>query len=383
MQPVAQSHATGCTAFHMVFQATTAFQAIPTIKQVAEAAGVSRATVSRSFGAPHLLKPETVERVRAAADRLGYVPNHTARALSTGRAGNIALVVPDITNPFFSAVMRGAQRRARDEGYAIFVGDSDETPDLEDVLLSKLAAQVEGFILISPRLSQERIQHHAARRPLVLINSDAPSQWRLLVDSGPSYARAVEHLASQGHRSLAYVAGPGLSWSNGQRAQAVSEASRRLGLRLVEVPTCRPSFEAGQGCIARLLEGDVTAALAFDDAMAQGIMAGLGERGIMVPRDFSVVGCDGVIATTTYPPLTSIDLHCVSAGERAAEMLMCILRRSAPGEQRLVLASELIVRASTGPARSSAESPGRPAKLANAGAAGTQTGMGLATRSQT
>lgn len=155
----------------------------PTISRVAAEAMVSRATVSRAFGAPHLLSRETVEAVRAAATRLGYVPNQTARALSTGRTGNIALVVPDITNPFFAALMRGAQARARAAGYAMFLGDSDERPELEDELLAKLAAQVEGFLLVAPRMAEDRIRHHAARRPTVLINSDVPDLTRLLVDT--------------------------------------------------------------------------------------------------------------------------------------------------------------------------------------------------------
>jgi DNA-binding LacI/PurR family transcriptional regulator len=327
------------------------FETAPTIKQVADVARVSRATVSRAFGAPHLLRRDTVESVRAVAERLGYVPNHIARALSTGRTGNIALVVPDITNAFFAALMRGAQAKARDAGYATFVGDSDETPELEDMLLTKLAAQVEGFVLVSPRLSQERIKHHAARRALVLVNSDIADLSRLLIDTKPSYERAVEHLASLGHGAVAYLAGPDLSWSNGQRAAAVSDAARRLSLRVVDVPTSRPSFEAGRACVACLLEAGVTAALAFDDVVAQGIVAGLAERGVMVPRDFSVVGCDGVIATTNFPPLTSIDVGCLSAGQRAVDLLMNILKDPTTAGQRIDLPADFIIRASTGPAQ--------------------------------
>jgi DNA-binding LacI/PurR family transcriptional regulator len=279
------------------------------------------------------------------------VPNHTARALSTGRTGNIALIVPDITNAFFAALMRGAQAQAREAGYATFVGDSDETPELEDLLLTKLAAQVEGFVLVSPRLSQERIRHHAARRALVLVNSDIADLSRLLIDTKPSYEQAVEHLAGLGHRAVAYVAGPDLSWSNGQRADAVAAAARREGLRVVDLPTSRPSFEAGRACAAQLLEAGVTAALAFDDVVAQGIVAGLTERNLSVPRDFSIIGCDGVIATTTFPPLTSIDVGCLSAGQRAVDLLLTTLRDPKTVGQRIDLPADFIIRASTGPAQ--------------------------------
>ena len=242
----------------------------PTIARVAKEAKVSRATVSRAFGAPHMLNAATVEMVRAVAARLGYVPNQTARALSTGRTGNIALVVPDITNPFFAALMRGAQARAREAGFAIFLGDSDELPTLEDELLTKLAAQVEGFVLVSPRSTPARIRDHASRRPLVLVNSDVEGLTRLLVDTGPSYARAVEYLAKLGHRRIAYVAGPARSWSNGQRLAALMTAANALGLDVTVVPTARPSFDAGRACAERLVAEGATAALAFDDCVAQG-----------------------------------------------------------------------------------------------------------------
>ncbi len=330
----------------------------PTISRVAAEAMVSRATVSRAFGAPHLLSRETVEAVRAAAARLGYVPNQTARALSTGRTGNIALVVPDITNPFFAALMRGAQARARAAGYAMFLGDSDERPELEDELLAKLAAQVEGFLLVAPRMAEDRIRHHAARRPTVLINSDVPDLTRLLVDTGPSYARGVEHLAELGHRRIAYVAGPAQSWSNAQRSAAVKATAKRLGLRLVILSTPRPSFEAGRACAKPLLLKQVTAALAFDDGMAQGIAAGLADWAQSVPDDFSLIGCDGVIATTTVPALTSVATQCGAAGERAVDILVDMMRDRVAGHHRITIPTDLVVRASTGRPRICAAATG-------------------------
>ncbi len=318
-----------------------------TIKQVAEEACVSQATVSRAFSHPHLLSRKTVEHVRAVAERTGYIPNHMARALSTGRAGNIALIVPDITNPFFAALMRGAQARARDQGYATLLGDSDETPQLEDVLLSKLAAQVEGFILVSSRLAEEQVQKHAARRPLILVNRDVPGLSRLLVDTGPSYAEGVEHLAALGHRLIAYVAGPDLSWSNRQRGQAVQKTVERLGLRATRIAASRPTYEAGLACADELLRSGATAALAYDDVIAQGIMAGLASRRLSVPADFSLIGCDGILAMTTYPPLTSVTIRCAEVGRRATDLLLDVLRGTAFREKRINFPCEFVVRATT------------------------------------
>jgi DNA-binding LacI/PurR family transcriptional regulator len=318
-----------------------------TITEVAEAAGVSRATVSRAFTQPNLLSRETIERVRAVAERFGYVPNSTARALSTGRAGNIALIVPDITNPFFAALMRGAQARARDRGYATFLGDSDETPQLEDVLLGKLGAQVDGFILVSTRLPRTRVEGHAGRRPLIVVNRDIPGLSRLLVDTGPAYAAGVEHLAALGHRSIAYVAGPAMSWSNRQRGTAVAQAAGRSGLRLTRIGAARPSYESGEACTGELLKCGATAALAFDDVIAQGIMAGLARRGLSVPADFSLIGCDGEVAVKTYPPLTSVTTRCFEAGERATDLLLDVLGSGGRPPCCVRFPSELVLRATT------------------------------------
>jgi LacI family transcriptional regulator len=330
---------------------------VATIKDVAETAQVSRATVSRVFSQPHLVNRETVALVQAVARRLSYVPNHTARALSTGRAGNIALVLPDITNVFFAALMRGAQATARERGYATFLGDSDEAPEIEDVLLAKLAAQVDGFVLASSRLPKERIFEHAKRRPLVLVNRDIPGLSRLLVDTATTYERAVKYLADLGHRAVAYVAGPRLSWSNRQRHAAVATAAERLGLRLVKVPTARPSFEAGRGCADSLIAANVTAALAYDDIIAQGIITGLAERGYSVPDDISVVGCDGVLAPTISPPLTSVEIPCATAGKLAVELLLDMLSGPARRVQSIRLQTELMIRATTTPPKGQGRRP--------------------------
>lgn len=325
---------------------------MPTITEVASAAGVSRATVSRTFSRPELLTPETTERVRAVAARLGYVPNQVARALSTGRAGNIALIVPDIANPFFPPLIRAAQARADEAGYAVFLGDSDEKPEREDVLLTKIAAQVDGFILASPRLDEQRIRAHAARRPLILINRDIEGLPCVLMDADVGIAQAITHLAELGHRHIAFVSGPPASWANQQRQKAAVKAAKRLGLTLVGIAALHPTYQSGQAAATELLETDVTATIAYDDLVAQGVMAGLADRGLQVPRDMSVVGFDDVIAARTYPPLTTVAAHCAESGVRAVELLVEILESGRNQAERIVIPTELVVRATTSePAR--------------------------------
>ncbi|MCX5515388.1 LacI family DNA-binding transcriptional regulator [Kaistia algarum] len=322
------------------------------IRIVAKEAGVSQATVSRAFSQPDMLAPATVEKVLETARLLGYVPNQVARALSTGRSGNVALILPDVTNPFFSALMRGAQAAAHKRGYATFLGDTDETAALENLLLTKLAVQVDGFVLASPRQNEESIRKHAARRPLVVINRDLEGIARVLVDTAGGFSDAVKLLADLGHKTLAYVGAPRGSWSNQQRAAAVESAGAALGLQVFQVDAVRPSHQAGQDCVDQVLAAGATAALAVDDAVAQGMIAGLANRGLSVPEDFSVVGCDDVIATTTYPQLTTVNAHCALAGRQAVDLLLdSLLATGQPGGS-LVLVGELIVRGTTGAAPS-------------------------------
>lgn len=322
-----------------------------TISQVAEAAGVSRATVSRAFGRPEMLSVETVRKIRAVAQKLGYSPNHTARALSTGRSSNIALVVPDVANPFFPPLIRAAQEGADAAGFCVFLGNSDENPKREDVLLSRIAGQVDGIVLCSSRLPEARIRAVAAVKPLALVNRDVDGIPRVLIDTAGGVRAAVRHLAELGHERLAYVAGPPASWSNLERKTAAREAARKAGMELTVLPTTRPSFEAGRRSAPAIQRSGASAVIAFDDLTAQGVLVGLAELGLAAPADISVVGCDDVLGHIVMPPLTTVSSRCREAGETAVKILLEMLGDRGVTDVRYVLDTELIVRGTTGRAR--------------------------------
>ncbi|GAA1637091.1 LacI family DNA-binding transcriptional regulator [Kribbella alba] len=322
--------------------------ATPTISQVAAAAGVSKSTVSRAFSRPEMITAETVAHVMDVATRLGYVPNHTARALSTGRAGTVAIVVPDIANPFFPPLIRGAQAAADQAGFSLLLGDSDEDPTREDVLVGKFGPQTDGIVLASSRMTEEQIRAHAERRPLVLINRDVPGLPRVLIDTATGIAAAVEHLAGLGHRHLVYVSGPTSSWSNAERRRAVRAAGRRLGLKVSAVAARRSTYDAGVQRVDDILGSGASAVIAFDDLLAQGILAGLAARGVGVPDQFSVIGCDDVLAATMSPPLTTVSAHGGHAGRKAVDLLVSFLDGN-EGDERRVLDTSLVLRSTTAP----------------------------------
>jgi LacI family transcriptional regulator len=326
---------------------------VPTISMIARELGISRSTVSRAFTRPHLLRAETVERVLATAENLGYVPNQVARALSTGQTGIIALIVPDIANPFFPPLIRAAQAGADQQDFCVLLGDSAENSDQEARLINRFPPQVDGFVLASSRLADATVVGCAERKPIVLINRDIPQVPRVLVDSRTGIMQAVAHLIELGHEHIAYVGGPVGSWSDHQRRRAVTAARAEHGFTLAMLHARPATYAGGTRTVEALLSSGATAAIAFDDVVAHGILAGLAERGVRVPEDFSVIGCDDVLAATTYPPLTTVSLRCVDAGEIAVSVLLEQLGGRKLGDVRYSLDSQLVVRGTTGPANRS------------------------------
>jgi len=320
-----------------------------TIGHIAAVAGVSRSTVSRAFSRPDLLRPETVARVRAAAADLGYVLNHAARALSTGRFGNIAVVVPDIANPFFPPLVRSVQSLADASGYEVFLGDSDETAEREAGLVSRLSAQVDGFVLAAPRLDEERIRELDAWRPTVLVNRDVDGLARVLIEPKDGLEQAVRHLASLGHRRVAYLAGPRESWSDGRRRQVLESAAAASRLELEVVELGRPSADAGRGAIPVVRASGVTAVIAFDDVVAQGALTELAAQGVRIPDELSLIGCDDTLAAGTSPALTTISAASAEAGRTAAHVLLDVLSTGRRTQERVTIATRLVLRATTAP----------------------------------
>lgn len=316
---------------------------------VATAAGVSKSSVSRAFTQQGMIGADTVVRILDIARQIGYVPNHTARALSTGRHGNVALVVPDVANPFFPPLIRAAQMEADRSDFCVFLGNSDESWRQEDKLVDRFVSQVEGLLLVASRLSDERIRFHAQKCPLVLVNRDVKGIPRVLIDSAAGVDQAISHLADLGHRRIVYVSGPVTSWSNQQRRAAVRQGARRHQMGVDIVAARVPSYDSGRAVVPGILATRATAVIAFDDLTAQGIMTGMADLGVSVPADFSVVGCDDVLGAATYPALTTVSTRSGEAGLAAMSLLLDMLGSRAVGDARLSLDTHLVTRGTTAP----------------------------------
>lgn len=327
-----------------------------TIHDVAQQAGVSISTVSRSFTAPSMVRQTTLQRVLLAADEVGYRPNRAARSLITGKTANIGVIVPDLGNPFFPAVVKGAQARALRADYSVFLADTDEDPDLEVNLIKALAKQVDGIVLCSSRMSDGQLREVGSSTALCFVNRKVAGVPVVLMDSADGMRQAVEHLAALGHRRMAYLAGPRASWSNRERRRGMRVASRSTGVEVVEFGPFDPRFEAGMQAADLVLATDVTAVLAYNDLIALGVLSRLADRGVAVPGEMSVLGFDDIaFAPMCTPPLTTVAMPNESAGRIAVELLLDWLDQRSlghTGRRQRMLGTQLIVRSSTGPARS-------------------------------
>ncbi|MFD6949769.1 LacI family transcriptional regulator [Nocardiopsis sp. TSRI0078] len=318
-----------------------------TIKDVAHASGVHVSTVSRAFSAAHLVNPETRARVIAAANTLGYRPNRAARALSTRRTGNLGLIVADIANPFFPPLIKAAQAHARRSDHHVFVADTDEQARAEEELIRSMATQVDGALLVAPRLSNRLIAELSADVPFVVVNRQPANLPAVLMDVASGARQALEHLASLGHREIALLTGPRASWTNQRLEGAATDAAEHHGLHLHRLGPNQPTEEGGSAAAPDVLASGATAVLAYNDLVALGLLQELRARGLAVPGDLSLVGVDNT-HTARHCDLTTIDMPTAAAGRAAIDLLLHrITSEDDPGT--VTLDTRLVVRGSTAP----------------------------------
>jgi DNA-binding LacI/PurR family transcriptional regulator len=313
-----------------------------TIEDVAARAGVHAATVSRALTRPELVATATRERIEAVVRELDFVPNRAARGLITGRTGNLAVIVPDITNPHFSALVRSAGRAARDADVQLLLVDTGEHADEEVRAARTLSHEVDGFVVLSARKLHRHLDVLGST-PAVFVQRPVKGHTSILMRAAGAVDEAVRHLADLGHTSIAYLGGPKASWAAAERRDAVRRAGSSSGIEVHELPVPAPTFDAAAEVVAAGLPAGVTAVIGFNGQMALGAIAGLGHRGIHVPDDVSVVGCDDVpMAAMSSPPLTTISLPTDEAGAAAVEALQ-------DGGPDLELDGTFVPRASTAP----------------------------------
>jgi DNA-binding LacI/PurR family transcriptional regulator len=320
------------------------------IHDVAQRAGVSVATVSRSHTVPDAVREDTRARVLVAAAELGYQPNRAARGLITGRTGNVGVIVPDLANPYFQGVLKGAQARAREADYAVFVADGQESAAEEEALIGAMSKQVDGILLCSSRLDPETLAQLEPVPAVVLLNRRIEGLSTVTVDSAAGMRQAVAHLTALGHERCVFLSGPRRSWSNQQRQRGLRSAARAAGAEIITIGPVAPQFQGGVDVTEQVLAAGVTAVLAYNDLVAAGVLSRLYQLGVQVPSELSVIGFDDIaLAAMLTPALTTVAAPTVQAGAAAVDALLNRLTDPDAPATAEQLPATLVVRDTTAP----------------------------------
>lgn len=329
----------------------------PSLKDVATHAGVSFQTASKVLKGKGTVAEETRERVIRVADELGYVPNVVARSLVTQNTRTVGILVGDLSDHIVARFVVGAEREARRRGHAVLIGSLDPGgSDDETPLQALLERRVDGIVMAAPQLEEDdRLGellrghvpavsiHHVPGGGVTLVGSDQFQTGYL----------ATGHLLSLGHRRIGSVTGLESRRVTQSRLRGYREALERAGVAFDPMLLEEGDWEAEGGYQAtkRLLERspDISAIFAHNDLMAIGVLSALHEKGLEVPKDCAVIGCDDIpVAAHTIPPLTTVRIPFYETGETAVRMLLDTIVGELQEPQIALLPVSLVHRTSCG-----------------------------------
>jgi LacI family transcriptional regulator len=326
-----------------------------TMSDVAREAGVSRMTVSRVVNDKGEISAATRQRILGVIERLGYRPSGIARGLATQRTRTLGLVVPDIANPFFSQVARGAENEAYAHGYSVFLCNTNEDARRELSVLQLLEEKrVDGVVLCSSRLDPAELRPALAHHPaVVLVNMqmDGSQIGTVMVDDESGGRKATQHLLQTGHEAIGFLAGPPKSQSGRKRDQGYRAALAAAGLPYNSnwVRHCAPVVQGGLQTARQLLndQPELSALFCYNDLVAIGALQACNELGRRVPADLAVVGYDDIsLAALVTPALTTCRVPRHELGDHSMKLLLNHINGCIDECEEILLQPELVVRAS-------------------------------------
>lgn len=331
------------------------------IRDVAKAAGVSTATVSRAISNPDLLTQTTRDAVLDAIRTTGYRVNKAARNLRKRQAGAVLVLVPNLGNPFFSQIIAGMSEAFADADYSVLVADTQNNLSRDDHFVDYfLDSRIDGMICLDGSLTLGEVQdldNHGVSDHVIFAcewvhGSPLPS---VRSDNVEGARLAVRHLYDLGHRKIAHITGPEDNVLTHARRKGMLEERKNLGLPLRDEWIIRGDFslESGRAAAEQILamEDPPTAVFCASDQVAFGLMSALTAHGVKVPETMSVIGFDDIELSEFYvPALTTIRQDRRALGQQAAALLLSNLAgltAPAPTQEPVVVDVELIVRQST------------------------------------
>lgn len=332
---------------------------VATIIDIAKRAGVSVATVSRSFSHPDKLRPATRDKVNQAIAELDYCPNAMARSLRQMRSKTVIVIVPQIQHTFFSGIVQGIENIAHDNGFKVLLGETQERQERLDYYATMVSSRIaDGLILLGPLLPSEVTARSKGgmgqNLPLVLVcerfeDIDCP---QVAIDNEQAAYEAVRHLTEQGCRRVATISGPLNNGLSQDRVAGYRRALASAGLPDEPELIIEGSFAVGSGYSAmqRLLAFDRRPDGIFcaNDEMAIGALHAIRQAGYSVPDDFAIVGFDDLrFSEFVDPPLSTIRQPTWAIGEAAMRLMIQLLDNEPITNPEIILGHELVLRESS------------------------------------
>ena len=327
-----------------------------TIDDVAKLAGVSYQTVSRVINNKPYVSAATKQRIQEVIEETGFRPSPIARSLVTARSATIGLVVPDISNPYFSAIARGVEQVAYTNNYNVLLCNTGEDASRELEVLHTLDERfVDGVIACGLRqedapLQQALAQFHGA----VLVNRQFAEEAipAVMVDDILGGYMAVQHLLELGHTAVAFLAGPTTSYSGARRLQGYKQALAEAGIEHQPgwIQHCPPTVAGGEAATQFLLTNhpEISALFSYNDLVAIGALRDCAAVGRRVPEDVAIVGYDGItMSALVSPSLTTCRVPRVDMGSQAVLMLLSCINDKTGSCGEMMVTPELVIRAST------------------------------------
>jgi LacI family transcriptional regulator len=326
-----------------------------TIHDVAAQAGVSKSTVSLALQGSPLIRPETAERVRAAAAKIGYVYNRRAGELRRKSSNVIGVVINDLMNPFFAEVLVGIERKLVDAGYIVLMAHTAESLQRQDQVLMSMREQNAAGIILCPALGTPKSLVNDVQGwgipLLVMVRSLGPGSYDFAgSDNGAGNFTATRHLIDAGHKRIGFLGGQSgvvlqQRLTGYKKALALTKIGFDASLVIAGVPTRQGGYTAMRQLIA--IEPRVTAAVCYNDICALGALSALGERGLVAGKDFALMGFDNVLdAEHANPPLSTMDVRPGELGEHAARLLLARIGDMSLPPQRFLTSPRLVLRQS-------------------------------------
>ncbi|WP_448249691.1 LacI family DNA-binding transcriptional regulator [Thalassotalea agariperforans] len=338
-----------CNRFHFID-----FYNMSNIREVAELAGVSTATVSRAISNPDKVSEKALKKVQDAIDKIGYKPNMMARNFRFHRAYSILVLVPDLANAFFSTVVKGIEDVARTKGYSILLGDTRDSLDREKEYLRLLnTSQADGVIQLRPHREEDMSTFVNADFPVVnacgCIGTPYPT---VRIDNMAAQKTVVDYLISLGHTKIAAVTGLSDNPHSIRRLEGYKQSLAQAGIPFEKSLVFEGDFSKWSGLNAATqfvhMDNRPTAVVSFNDEMAIGLIKGFKTAGLSVPSDVSVTGFDDMeVSKYIDPTLTTISQPATELGKTAMNLLFRLLDDKEITQTEYVLPFEFLVREST------------------------------------